>query len=130
MNIRWYFIGVLLLWGQPSERLASLRIGVITEALDLSPEEAQRFWPLYNQMQEELRQLRASLKKENFNWSSYSSEQMDSVAKVYLGLLQREYEVRMRYHEKFKQILPMRKVIRLYWVESNFYRLLTRRLVR
>ncbi|MGQ9863804.1 MAG: hypothetical protein ACUVRD_04900 [Bacteroidia bacterium] len=132
MRCRWYLIGVFFywVWGQPSERLASLRIGIITEALDLTPEEAQRFWPLYNQMQQELRQLQTSIKREDLKWGSYSSEQLDSIAKIHLGRLQKEYELRMRYHDKFKQVLPMRKVIRLYWVEANFYQLLARRLVR
>ena len=50
-------IGVVLIlwccgviWGQESraERLKSLRIALITEALELTPEEAQAFWPVYN----------------------------------------------------------------------------------
>jgi hypothetical protein len=36
--------------------LESLKIGFITKRLNLTPEEAQRFWPIYNQYAGEIRQ--------------------------------------------------------------------------
>jgi len=45
-------LALLLVWGWAqegrAEQLKSLRIALITEALELTPEEAQTFWPVYN----------------------------------------------------------------------------------
>ncbi|PWT70277.1 MAG: hypothetical protein C5B59_20955 [Bacteroidetes bacterium] len=38
--------------------LGTLKIAFISKKLNLTPEEAQRFWPIYNQYIEELRQAR------------------------------------------------------------------------
>ena len=47
-----FLIGV----AQNGNRLEALKIAYITKRLDLSPEEAQKFWPIYNQYAEELKQ--------------------------------------------------------------------------
>src|SRR5690349_1590865 len=48
--------------GNPAirEQIATLKIGFITQKLNLTPEEAKVFWPVYNQYDEELEQLRKS----------------------------------------------------------------------
>ena len=40
------------------ERLQALKIAYITKKLNLTPEEAQRFWPVYNQYEAELKKVR------------------------------------------------------------------------
>jgi hypothetical protein len=44
------------------EMLESVHIGYLTKNLNLSPEEAQRFWPVYNQYAAEIRQARQAYK--------------------------------------------------------------------
>jgi hypothetical protein len=43
-------------------RLEALKIAYITKRLDLSTEEAQRFWPIYNQYMVEIRTARQAYK--------------------------------------------------------------------
>ncbi len=57
-------------------KIEAQKISFITQQLDLSPEEAQKFWPLYNEMNNkkdafhlEFRQLIRSLKGEPGNLS-------------------------------------------------------------
>ena len=38
----------------PKEKLETLRIAFFSERLNLSPEEAQSFWPVYNAFSEEM----------------------------------------------------------------------------
>ncbi len=44
--------------GAKWEPARSTKIAYITKRLDLSPEEAQKFWPIYNQYAEELKRAR------------------------------------------------------------------------
>lgn len=39
-------------------RIAALKIAYLTKKLNLSTEEAQKFWPIYNKYTEEIRQVR------------------------------------------------------------------------
>ncbi len=45
-------------FAQDGSRLESLKIAYLTKKLDLSPSEAQLFWPIYNQYIDESRQAR------------------------------------------------------------------------
>ncbi|MES2777639.1 MAG: hypothetical protein V4722_25905 [Bacteroidota bacterium] len=53
---------LLSLHAQPEERnedaIESLKIAFLTKQLELTPEEAQKFWPVYNQYTTELKKTR------------------------------------------------------------------------
>ncbi len=44
-------------------RIASLKIAYLTRKLNLSPEEAQRFWPIYNNYANEIKNARIEQRK-------------------------------------------------------------------
>ena len=44
--------------GNNENALESLKIAFLTKQLNLTPEEAQKFWPVYNQYTQELRKMR------------------------------------------------------------------------
>src|SRR5687767_904503 len=46
------------------EQIESMKIAFLTNKLSLTPEEAQQFWPVYNQYQDELHKLRENHRKE------------------------------------------------------------------
>jgi hypothetical protein len=60
-----FSVSFLLSMAQNGERLEALKIAYITKRLDLSPEEAQKFWPIYNQYAEELKQTRKDAIRNN-----------------------------------------------------------------
>ena len=90
---------------QNGNRLEALKIAYITNKLNLSPEEAQRFWPIYNQYADELKSARVEAAKNN------SSEiQLDE------SLL----NVRKKYNAQFNQVLPPQKVDIFFKSEKEF----------
>ena len=46
------------------EKIEAMKVGFITQKLDLSSEEAQKFWPVYNKYQDELKGIRESRRNE------------------------------------------------------------------
>ena len=40
------------------ENIEAMKIGFLTKKLDLTPEEAQKFWPVYNQYSDKMKELR------------------------------------------------------------------------
>jgi len=108
------------------------KISYITQQLDISPEKAQLFWPLYNEMRkkkdlfrDEFRQLFRDLKRESENLSETDlikiSDRMAEL-KVEKAKMEREY------HYKFKNVLSARQVLDLHLAEKQFQGMLLRRI--
>lgn len=51
-------------YAQPGEKIKQLRIAFLTEKLDLSVEEGQQFWPLFNEFENEKHELERSIRKD------------------------------------------------------------------
>ena len=53
--------------GSKREKLQALKVGYLTEKLALTPEEAQAFWPLYNEMEARVKETRKGRRKNRRN---------------------------------------------------------------
>ena len=90
---------------QNGNRLEALKIAYITNKLNLSPEEAQKFWPIYNQYALEIKVTR--LKAVNNNTSEIELDE---------SLL----NIRKKYSVLFSQVLPPPKVDAFFRSEKEF----------
>ena len=52
---------------QDGQKLEALKVAWLTKKLDLSPEEAQRFWPIYNKYSSDIRTIRQEQKDKNLS---------------------------------------------------------------
>ena len=115
------------------ERIKSMKIAFITERLSLTPDEAQQFWPVYNQFQEELNELRSKHAREMHRDKSVA-ELTEEEAAVYaeyeISRIEETAHLKRKYHEKYLKILPVRKVALLYEAEKDFNRRLFREMRR
>jgi hypothetical protein len=108
------------------EKVDAIKIGFITERLDLTPEEAQAFWPVYNQYTDELDHLRKD-RRENLmnareNFDSMSDGELEKAVDNEIAFRVNELEILKKYHPQFKKILPVKKVAKLYRAEEDFKR--------
>ena len=106
------------------DRLESLKIAHITERLGLTSKEAQIFWPVYNEYSDELEALKEehdALKREvRQTLLATGEEGLDEMADKYLENTGKKWKIQQKYHERFKEVLPIRKVIQLYKAEEDF----------
>ena len=106
------------------EKYRAEKVAFLTTHLDLSPEEAQRFWPLYNQLEKE--RLDAQLKRKAMESKvleaekSMSDTEIKQLTREFAGSMKKEAELLSGYNEKFLNVLPSRKVLELYKVENEF----------
>ncbi len=124
-----FFLLAAALQAQPPrrekrERIEAMKIGFITERLNLTPDEAKEFWPVYNKYQDELEALRRS-RKENLRdvrngLDSMSDAELEKIVNGEIAFRQNELDVIKKYHPQFKKILPIRKVAMLYRSEEDF----------
>jgi hypothetical protein len=100
-----FTVSFLLGVAQNGERLEALKIAYITKRLDLSPEEAQKFWPIYNQYAEELKQTRKEAIRNN---------------KSEIELDESLLNIRKKYSVQFGQAISPQKIDIFFKSEKEF----------
>lgn len=86
-------------------RLEAMKIAWLTKKLNLSPEEAQKFWPVYNQYIKEIQKTRNDARTNN-----------DDDLKVQQKML----DVRKKYEGEFGKAVSKEKVNTFYRAEREF----------
>jgi hypothetical protein len=114
------------------EKINRLKIAFITTELNLTSEEAEKFWPVYNESEKKIRELRkANRKIEKEIRDSYET-MTDEEAKKKLAAVfendEKETAVRKEYAEKFSKIIGEKRALKLLSLEHEFRRELLDRL--
>ncbi|PWK77766.1 hypothetical protein LX99_02651 [Mucilaginibacter oryzae] len=102
--------------GGMGKKLEAARNRYISRQLDLTDDEATKFWPLYSQYQQELTAVRILKRLNNSNSSTNGTEQIDKEIYYESQLV----GIRKRYRDLFAKILPPEKVSILYKSEQEF----------
>lgn len=118
--------------GGMSERFEAEKISFITQKLDLSPEEAQLFWPLYNELEKKRRENRNQgkilFRKLRSNSEETSDKELSDLSDELIELKLQDALLQKEYHLKFKKILPAKKTLTLYHTEKQFQNMLLRQI--
>lgn len=127
-----FFVSILLLISNLKseaqdtnlEKLNNYKIGFFTKKLDLTSEEAVKFWPVYNEFQSQRNSIQLEKMKLNRNFnqngSSLSDKQLSEMGDKYVDLLVQESNLSVEFHKKLKDVLPPAKVIRYYQAETQY----------
>lgn len=105
------------------------RIAYITDRLSLTPAEARTFWPVYNEYltkQQELSQKHRSWSLQMRGIDELSDQEAARIAEQEVSRLEESAALRRTYHEKLKEVLPIRKIALLYEAERSFNQSLVR----
>ena len=84
-------------------KLKALQIAYLTNKLNLKPEEAERFWPVFNQYQEEIRKARM----EGRNLPEVEKEQ-------------KIVDIRKKYFDEFAKVLNKERADRVFKADNEF----------
>lgn len=108
------------------EQLEALKIAHITEKLALTPEEAQLFWPLYNELEARMKAIRKQRRKNRkdtkANHDKMSDSELAAAVESELNFEQQELDLKREYNKKFSKVLPVKKVVLLYEAQEGFKR--------
>lgn len=112
------------------DKIKALEIAYISKELDLTPEEAQKFWPVYNKYSREVNILIQERKKKNqeLKGKPRTDDLSDAAVDKELGYEKKMLEIKTRYREEFGKVLPARKVGNLYRAEREFRGMMIRQL--
>lgn len=109
------------------------KVAFFTQELDLSPVEAESFWPLYNEMQKKSREIEGSMRQEFRNMKEAKmvkeSEYKAAIQKM-LDSESKMQAVKKDYYQKMLVVLPASKIWKLGDAERKFHRQLFDKLRR
>ncbi len=130
-------ITVTSFWGQNSQRremnkgwsdqLQSEKIAFITSELELTPQEAASFWPVYNQYWKERQIAHMAVQNNLYKISAAvehskhgHSDELKKLTREYIEGLAVESSIHRKYFEKLSSLLSVEKVAKLYISEDRF----------
>ncbi len=111
------------------EELRGYKHDFITAELELSQEQQNEFFPIYDEMEDEIERLNIMTREleDAVNSNDEASDiEIENAARTIFELKRAEGQIEMTYFEKFKEILSPRQLLQLKNVERKF----TNRLVK
>lgn len=114
-------------WEQDwKEKLQSEKIAFLTMEMDITPQEAQTFWPVYNQVEKEkdaaLQEVIKTHKALNAAVESNNTAQIPACLDNYFQAQNKLRDIESKAGEEYKKALPVEKVAKLYIAEEKFRR--------
>lgn len=112
---------------EKKEKINALKVGFITNELDLTAEEATKFWPIYNAYDDKQFEIRHQKMKAFKNRMDADIEKMsEKEAATFLAQMENTedelYQLRKKFVTNLKGILPSVKIIKLKKAEDDFNR--------
>lgn len=109
------------------------KIAFLTLEVGLTPEEAQAFWPVYNQVEKEKDEAMFTMIHAYKEMSKAMDEkkgekEISALLDKYLDAQKKVNEVENGIAAKYKAVLPVEKVAKLYVAEEKFRRQQIRKL--
>jgi len=108
-------------------RLAAFRAEVFTRVLQLTPEEAQNFWPIYNELADKREQAQQELRPGK-QLDQMSDAEVEDQIKRHFEMKQREIDLEREAYQKLRKALPIRKIAKLPMAEREFRESLVKKL--
>ena len=105
------------------ELMRSERVSFLTNKLQLTVDEAEKFWPLYNEYQkkrEELFFARQKMMPRNFDPAKATDKDLEEMLNNMLDEDVKLAELKREYFLKIREVIPVRKVLMLHRAEQEF----------
>jgi len=99
-------------------KVESIKVAYLSEKLNLDPKTAERFWPVYNQYDDEMHNAVNDLKRGN---DTRSADQI-------LDREQRTIDIKRKYSAQFLKVISNEQLGRLFQSEKEFNQILLRRM--
>ena len=98
------------------ERIEAIKVAFITKKLDLTTEEAQKFWPVYNNYQKELMDLMRKRREDRQKTDIAPNDKINAD----LAYESRMLDLKKKYKKLYLKAIPAEKVLLVYQAEREF----------
>ncbi len=111
---------------QVQEKIKNLRIAYISDKLGLTPEQAERFWPVYREFSDKRRDLRQEFvdARKQINTENPDPAKQEELVKLGLNLKQRELDLEKVYSDRLLKVITAQQMLTLRKAEGDFQRII------
>jgi hypothetical protein len=104
--------------GWDEERIESLRVAFLTQELDLSPDEAAAFWPLYREYQQKREAVQPQ--REPQDLKTLSDQELVARVQQQFDAMDQVSRLNREYLKTFSTVLSERKAAMVFALEHGF----------
>ncbi len=109
---------------QKKDQVKSMKIAFITNELKLTPDEAAKFWPLFNEFEDKQKVIRQSKIKNYIDRSQNAEKMSEKDAQSLLNQMEvaeeELHQLRKNFVANLKGVLPATKILQLKGAEEEF----------
>jgi hypothetical protein len=112
------------------KKIESARIALITERLGLTPEQAEKFWPVYHEYSEQRKLLRDEFHsmRKSTEGKQISDEESKKILEKGLQLKERQLTLDKTYNERLSRVISNNQLLMLRRAEEDFKKMILQRL--
>ncbi|TVZ27719.1 hypothetical protein JM83_2779 [Gillisia sp. Hel_I_86] len=102
------------------ERIKAMKVAYITQEMNMNPELAQKFWPIYNKYECQKTDLQRREHQELKEIETISEQQAEKMLMEYQEIENEEYQIKKALFADLKKIISSKEIIKLHKLESDF----------
>ncbi|MEL7124018.1 MAG: hypothetical protein AAFO07_31560 [Bacteroidota bacterium] len=115
-----FTLATFTLWSQGGGRIQSMKVAYITNRIGLTTEESEKFWPIYNEHNQKIQQLKRSLRPNNMNFASLSDQEAEDLLTAYMDMEEKQVQLEKELVNDLKAIIGSRRILMLKKAEKEF----------
>lgn len=141
MNIKKFIFGILLFTvitgvaqRNDNDKIKAYKTAFITDALELTSDEAEKFWPVYNAYEKEHHKIKIAKTRQIFRKiraaggiDKLSDAEADTILEEFIEIDVKVAEVKEKLKKDLTGIISSKKMIKLISAEQNFNKELLKR---
>ncbi len=110
---------------QVQEKIKNLRIAYISDKLGLTPDQAEKFWPVYREFSDQRRGIRQEMieARKQIKTDNPDPAKQEELVKLGLTLKQRELDLEKTYSERLLRVISAQQILNLRKAEGDFQRI-------
>ncbi|MBC7448804.1 MAG: hypothetical protein H7330_12175 [Hymenobacteraceae bacterium] len=114
--------------GRRHEKIEAARVAFLTNRLNLTPDQAQKFWPVYNEFDAKRRAVRKRIGGRKQDLATLADNQLQGAVDDLFAARQEELNLDKEYAGRFQKVISLRQTLLLYRAEREFAKFLLRKL--
>lgn len=129
------FVMTSSFWGisqspEAKQKIEAARIALITERLELTPEQAEKFWPVYREYGMKQREIRQDFdqQRKTFDPNKASEEENKKMLEMATKVKERQLKLEREYSDRILKVINTRQLNNLRKAENDFKEMLLKRI--
>ena len=112
------------------EKIEAARIALISERLELTPEQAEKFWPIYREFGNKRRDISREfdMARRSFDPNAASEEENKKMLEMATKVKEQQLNLEKEYSQRILKVITTRQLNNLRKAEDDFKEMLLRRI--